>query len=362
MIHSRRTIRSAIHLRSLIAPAFTLIELLVTLAIISVLASLTLAGLSVARTSAKRSATETTIRKINEVILGQYESYLSSRATLAAGSVEDFDGDSLSQSKARLIARRRLVALEMPERWTDIACTSKPTPDPLSHSVELTTATDPPKSCALDGLSPIAQRFQNIMTGFNMPDLILNDKNELAECLFLNVMLSGYGDPDLIMHFRDNEMGDTNRNGLREFLDGWGNPIQFLRWAPGFVSAYQPAPFSTRASDPFDNEFVDKESFPTLAGIQIARRMVPVIISGGVDAQLGIKTQPATGAIWYSRHSFDPFYRGRAAGTPYLGIGPLNTGNNDGEPVDPPGYFVGALTSDDAREAADNIHSHAMSR
>ena len=53
--------------------AFTLIELLVTLTIISILGSLTLAGLAVARQRVKASRTESTIRKIHEVVMPHFE-------------------------------------------------------------------------------------------------------------------------------------------------------------------------------------------------------------------------------------------------------------------------------------------------
>jgi prepilin-type N-terminal cleavage/methylation domain-containing protein len=30
--------------------------------------------------------------------------------------------------------------------------------------------------------------------------------------------------------FRDNEVGDTDNDGVPEFIDGWGEPLQFFRW------------------------------------------------------------------------------------------------------------------------------------
>lgn len=35
--------------------------------------------------------------------------------------------------------------------------------------------------------------------------------------------------------FRDNEVRDTDGDGLPEFIDAWGEPIQFYRWPIGFV-------------------------------------------------------------------------------------------------------------------------------
>ena len=30
--------------------------------------------------------------------------------------------------------------------------------------------------------------------------------------------------------------GDTDEDGMKEILDAWGEPIVFLRWAPGYVT------------------------------------------------------------------------------------------------------------------------------
>jgi hypothetical protein len=37
-----------------------------------------------------------------------------------------------------------------------------------------------------------------------------------------------------------NDIGDVDDDGMPEFIDAWGNPISFLRWAPGFESDLQP--------------------------------------------------------------------------------------------------------------------------
>jgi hypothetical protein len=47
------------------------------------------------------------------------------------------------------------------------------------------------------------------------------------------VAYSGFA-PDVLEMFRPDEVGDVDGDNAKEFLDGWGNPIAFLRWAPGF--------------------------------------------------------------------------------------------------------------------------------
>ena len=80
-----------------------------------------------------------------------------------------------------------------------------------------------------------------------------------AECLYLIVTLAG--GEDARRSSPPDEVADTDGNGLPEFIDGWGRPIFFLRWAPGFNdSDLQPNIFSAADAsaaaqqdhDPFD--------------------------------------------------------------------------------------------------------------
>ncbi len=336
------------------ATGYTLVELLVVVTIISVLASLTLAGLSNARIAAKRSVTETTIRKITEVVLSQYDTYKSTRANTFVHS------DGNSTSKGQLVARRRLLSLEMPERFSEIKCHMPPS---TAHQVTLQTS--PAKT--LTTISPLARRYANLLATVSASAIQAGSATETAECLFLNVMLSGYGDPDIIMHFRDNEIADTNKNGLREFVDAWGNPILFLRWAPGFYSAYQPAPYSSRGGDPFDIAFDDVDTFSpdgTSAATRIATRLTPLIISAGADGDFGMKfkVESSPGVFTppdYPQRAFDPFYPVRSDGS-YLGIPTLANAPDKSSPATE--RLFGSVIAKESKETADNVHSHSLSR
>ena len=50
--------------------------------------------------------------------------------------------------------------------------------------------------------------------------------------------------------FNESEIGDTDGDGMKEILDAWGNPIEFLRWAPGLRSLIQDG--DTALGDPFN--------------------------------------------------------------------------------------------------------------
>jgi hypothetical protein len=52
-----------------------------------------------------------------------------------------------------------------------------------------------------------------------------------SELLFLIIQNLN---PEALEAFRGSEVADTDGDGFLEFVDAWGRPIQFLRWAPAF--------------------------------------------------------------------------------------------------------------------------------
>ena len=210
-------------------PAFTLVELLVVLVILSVLGSLSLAGLNVGRQRAKRDKTMSTIRKLNEIVQEMYTDRLTTSGTAASAA--------------------RLLTYEMPDQWADVqtaAAVASLSKDARSAAVIRygRIAADTSKRAALDAkLGP-------------------------AECLWLIVARSGYA-PDSLEHFRPDELTDRDGDGAKEFCDGWGQPIYFLRWAPGF------APYSAV-------EVADEISAASNVVEQL-NALTPLIYSAGPD-------------------------------------------------------------------------------
>jgi hypothetical protein len=103
--------------------------------------------------------------------------------------------------------------------------------------------------------SAAVARYARLVTDpTNNADLrpTLNAKLGPAECLWLCVARSGY-EPDALEQFRPDEITDRDGDGAKEFCDGWGQPIYFLRWAPGYTpySAVQLATDIAAANDVF---------------------------------------------------------------------------------------------------------------
>ena len=230
--------------------AFTLVELLVVIVILSILGSLSLAGLNVGRQRAKVDATAATIRKINEAVMEQYESY-PSRIT--------------NSGTAALNQLRQLVVEEMPDTWSDVFTVTS-------------------GSCKTSPGRAYAKYKQLALTN----PAKLTD-NASAECLYMIVTRSGYS-PATLEQFRPQEIGDKDDDGLREFLDAWGNPILFIRWAPGF-SAYSlvQEPDAAKSHDPLDTTGVDPNGYA----------LYPLIVSKGADGLIGLNDIVAGGWSQY---------------------------------------------------------------
>ena len=191
--------------------AFTLTELLVTMTIIGILAGLLLGAVSASREAAHEYATKATIVKLNNIIMERYESYMTRRVPIDTSGMPPRDA-----AVARLGAIRDLIRVEMPERIEDILNFPLASPS------------------ALPSRPAISQLYLNYYNA-HVPAAAGNSAQ--AELLYLMV---SKGSPEAMEQFNMSEIGDSDDNGWPEFLDGWGRPIFFLRWAPGYSGCTAP--------------------------------------------------------------------------------------------------------------------------
>jgi prepilin-type N-terminal cleavage/methylation domain-containing protein len=340
---------------------FTLIELLVTIAIIAILSSLSLAGLAVARQSVKADRTETTIRKIHEALMPHYEQFASRRLPAPNFSLSGQPTlTSIVNKGISLVAKRRMMTLELPDGWRD-----------LLQATDHNSAV--PQWTPTTYQSGISRHFSQVCQAFTPAQITsFGQTYGDSECLWMSVMQAGYADPGIIGHFREDEFGDKDDDGQREFIDGWGRPIRFLRWAPGFVSKYQPAASAgTQAHDAFDLANVDPYAQATL---------FPLIYSMGPDGQSDIanRDQPALAQFSYPEVGYDPNFAMR-----------LNNDPNNNDPNNRPkdqsqrchltfsqrspaitvrlgSYVIPSLNSEPLGKLLssqpDDVHNHSMSR
>jgi hypothetical protein len=254
----------------------TLIELLVVMVVIGIMAGALMGGLQKASQMAREAHTKATIAKIHHFMTLRVESYKTRRiqamqsdgvTPIMLASLGSTSGGLATAATIRLNAIRDLMRMEMPERFNDI----NDPPFPYSWG-----KIPQPALSAL-----YQQRYQAKQP---LPT------NEQAKCLYLTIMT---GNSEAREQFNTSEIGDVDGDGWPEFLDGWGRPIAWLRWAPGISSSTGgisdiQSGNATTDHDPFDPRNVDAN----------APQLIPLIYSaagnksnGGDD--YGLKPYPS---------------------------------------------------------------------
>ena len=354
--------------------AFTLVELLVAIAIISILAALLLGVATQAGKTARAARTKQLVARIHTLLMEKYESYRTERvetgATPAPTDLEvgtGFSGvaglqpnDPRIRVYHRLAAVRELMKIEMPDRWSDVLLAEVPNPTTILSPNDLNTPTFQPRFLAdRTQLNRLYIRRYNdaVANGATKAQL---QANQGAECLYLTVM-NATSDGEARSLFNEDDIGDTDGDGAPEFLDGWGNPISWLRWAPGFASdahlSYdglarvynrdlngRQGPFgsagvtaeTTADHDPIDLFRLDGyaqnrlPSSPRATADQMAPargwRLLPLVYSAGSDEETGLRDDTGDAANPYVA-GVDPYFDidGSPANSPHDWLGePLN--------------------------------------
>jgi prepilin-type N-terminal cleavage/methylation domain-containing protein len=186
---------------------FTLVELLVVIVVIGMLSGIVLAALRKAQQAARLAHTKATVVKLDRIIMAKYEAYRTRRVPLNFVNSNGAPMPPLQAAAVRMQAIRDLMRMEMPERYADIAF------GPLVQNLP----------------EPALHRLYAQKMSFQPRD------HEQAKCLYLAVMS---GNPENRALFTADEISvvdDGDGQPMPCFVDGWGKPIGWLRWAPGFT-------------------------------------------------------------------------------------------------------------------------------
>jgi len=295
---------------------FTLVELLVVIAVIGVIASMMLVALQSSQESAREAKTRAMIAKLDMLMRAKIESYRTRRIpmqiTNSAGSTVLAPSQS---ARLRLTGIRQLMRLELPDRNSDI-------PD-LNISSQVFQFGTIQMTIPRPAVSySYKRRLGNPIDNVNSP----------AEALY--IILTTHQEMDISGRelFKDGEIGDTDNDGLKEFLDGWGKPIFWIRWPTAFVSDLQPLDSNGNRDpvnfhDPYDPRRVQPEAFA----------LYPLIYSSGPDGKNEIQSN--------SNHVY------------------VNAGAPHSDIIDPYAVSLGGWVdtdSDSANDSIDNIHNHMI--
>ena len=289
---------------------FTLVELLLVISIIGILTGVSVTVVRQAYHTARVSKTNVTLAKLDRVIMDMYADYENRRVPSPNFGGSSLEAATVTQA-ARLWFLRDMIRMEMPCYRVEIEA------PPAKFSFQYLNQAGTPQTTGFTSVadSPLRQLYYREIQKSN-------GNYEPAKCLYLVVM---YGNPEVRELFTDGEIA-TDDDGLSYFVDGWGNPIYFLRWAPGLaLSERQPnvgnwgdatekAAVAERYPDPLDPTEVGGTVLPTsdfangqwvidLVTPQHGWTLLPVVMSsGGVreeifDDSFGIVLQPDVGVI-----------------------------------------------------------------
>jgi hypothetical protein len=259
---------------------------LVTVTIIGIIAAMSLGGFQMARRYAAEIKTKATIAKLDAIVNKQYESYFTRRLPI------NIPPGTPPREAAwmKLDALRDMMRMEMPDCALDI-CDTNGNPvgaqplyvwDPSTKSRILET------SAQTIARIPSKYRYYANSKPWTGSDTTQN-YNDPAQCLYLIVSTN----PQDLEQFSQNEIGTVGPPGQekRVFIDGWGKPIMFLRWGPGYLS-YVPGsdPLASTGidtmqtgdykndHDPFDSRHIDDSAY----------KLYPLIYSAGPDGVYGL--------------------------------------------------------------------------
>jgi hypothetical protein len=186
--------------------------MLVVIGIIAFLASISLAVYTNIAQTGREKATAATIRKIQGLLAERMDAY---ERSLKADTMRRLTDRKLAELQAagifgvspkaaEILVRKDLFRANFPQRYSELAT-------PLASP------------------APPADEYES---------------SEMLYHMLTNMTVFGVA-PVGDDAFSTSEVADGNNNGMREFIDAWGNPLRFYRWPTRLIRPAAAAPFTT---------------------------------------------------------------------------------------------------------------------
>ena len=203
---------------------FTLVELLVSISIVSLLASILVVGLSTLRRQAQIRRCEQQVKKIDELLMTRFNELINKPLPIQFPSMGPSPNPAqISFRRFQIMTcRRELMRMELPDRITDITNINYIFNDPTTNTQY--SMMTPSSTNAFRRKATLNANMGNAWT----------EDHQGSECLYLILSSMQDQDANALDFLFPTEIGDTDGDGMLEVLDAFGNPLGFLRWAPGF--------------------------------------------------------------------------------------------------------------------------------
>jgi Tfp pilus assembly protein PilE len=241
----------------------SLVELMLVVAVLMVFSATVMIIYGHALEAARVARTKTQVAKIEIIISELWENYETRRVRITTNH-------RMFQHVQRINALRELMRLELPDRKSDVI------DDPVTP-----------------GLSrPAVSQYYLRQVPEDARDWSTTYQG--AECLYLILQSQRSGAAESAARLRSASSGDKDNDGMQEIHDAWGNPIEFLRWAPGFKSPRQTCNTVTDP-DPLDPFHIFPETYA----------LYPLIYSAGADESYHLTSDIGGSQLRYSR-TFPP--------------------------------------------------------
>lgn len=355
--NSRRTnhgLSTHLIVRGRASLGFTLVELLVVIVLLSLMATMIVTAIRGTQRIARSAKTRAILATCNNTIEELYEQYKFRALAVEipqtavpgsrTGTEVGFEVLANEAARVRLMMVRDLQRMELPDRLSDIGPIDLDRipgggmyPSTLARSdpADLRAAANP---VLLDAGGVVrATRDDNAQrrmfpvvwygSGDDLPSRMAGYRDRLpgefdfrnnssrtnqgAECLYLIMSTAISRGSPAIDRIPGSAIGDTDEDGLLEILDGWGNPLAFIRWPVGFFGSDQSV--DTDLPDDFDlfrTDFAYFSSATEALATDISQRrgrapwsIRPLIMSAGSDGEFGIALNP-----WSDRNTELPAF------------------------------------------------------
>jgi type II secretory pathway pseudopilin PulG len=244
-----------------------MVELLIVIAIIALLMSLTFSVMYGLTTQAEEVATTTTVRKIDALLQQRMDAFnralkgnrLDAAVSIVSVTLASQQIFGVREEVKEILAKKRSFRFEFPQRLDERLFEEHPPtgtapkvaglPDSLFKAFA-----EPEARQQLVNEGNATPTDQEVLDRATQNWQKHRPETESAELLYFALTAAtsyGVGAVDTD-RFTDEEVADTDEDGLPEFVDAWGQPLRFYRWPTRLIDRNPPVPFTPVLADPAD--------------------------------------------------------------------------------------------------------------